>query len=84
MEERKGLVTIKGNPLTLVGPELKPGMPAPDVELLDNDLKPVRLSAFRGKVVVISAVRPWTPRSATWRPGASTPRRPLWATGWSS
>jgi thiol peroxidase len=56
MEERKSAVTIHGNPLTLVGKELKTGAPAPDVELLDNDLKPVRISAFKGKVAVISAV----------------------------
>ena len=38
MEERTGIITMKGNPLTLVGSELKVGDPAPDFELLDNDL----------------------------------------------
>jgi thiol peroxidase len=47
---------MRGNPLTLIGQEIKPGNPAPDFESLDNELKPVRLSSFRGKVVVISAV----------------------------
>jgi thiol peroxidase len=56
MTERPGLITIHGNPLTLVGAEIKPGAPAPDVELLDNDLNPVKLSSFRGKVVVLAAV----------------------------
>jgi thiol peroxidase len=56
MEERKGAVTRRGNPLTLVGREIKPGDKAPDVELLDNDLKPVRLSSFKGRVAVIAAV----------------------------
>jgi thiol peroxidase len=56
MEERKGAVTLRGNPLTLIGDEIKAGAKAPDVELLDNDLKPVRISAFKGKVVVVSAV----------------------------
>jgi thiol peroxidase len=56
MEERKGAVTLKGNPFTLVGREIKAGDKAPDVELLDNDLKPVRVSSFKGKVVVVSAV----------------------------
>jgi thiol peroxidase len=56
MEERNGAVTLRGNPLTLSGPEIKTGASAPDVELLDNDLKPVRLSAYRGKVVVVSSV----------------------------
>jgi thiol peroxidase len=56
MEERKGAVTLRGNPLTLVGKEVKAGVKAPDVELLDNDLKLVRISDFNGKVVVVSAV----------------------------
>lgn len=56
MEERKAAVTLRGNPLTLVGSEIKVGANAPDVELLDNELKPVKISAFKGKVVVVSAV----------------------------
>jgi thioredoxin-dependent peroxiredoxin len=56
MEERKGAVTLRGNPFTLVGTEIKAGDKAPDVELLGNDLKPVRISSFKGKVVVVSAV----------------------------
>ena len=56
MSERSGAITMKGNPLTLVGQELKVGDQAPDVTLLDNELNPVQLSSFKGKVVVISAV----------------------------
>ena len=56
MQERSAAVTIHGNPLTLVGKELKIGDPAPDVELLGNDLKPVKLSSFQGKVCVIASV----------------------------
>ena len=56
MEERGGIITMKGNPLTLVGKELKAADPAPDFEALDNDLSPVNLSSFRGKVCVISSV----------------------------
>ena len=56
MTERAGLVTIHGNPLTLVGDEVKVGDPAPEVELLDNDLKPVKLSSYRGKVLIIASV----------------------------
>ncbi len=56
MEERKGIVTIEGNPLTLVGSEVVVGQPAPDFEVLDNDLNPVSLSSFRGKVCLISSV----------------------------
>ena len=56
MTERTGIITIHGNPLTLVGEEIKVGMPAPDIELLDNDLNPVKLSSFRGKVVILTSV----------------------------
>ena len=56
MIERTGVMTIHGNPLTLVGEAVKVGAPALDVELLDNDLKPVRLSTYRGKTLVIASV----------------------------
>jgi thiol peroxidase len=56
MEERTGMITMRGNPLTIVGRELRVGDPAPDCEVLDNDLSPVKLSSFRGKVCVISSV----------------------------
>jgi thiol peroxidase len=56
MEERKGAVTMRGNPLTLIGKEVELGRAAPEAVLLDNDLKPVRISDFRGKVVVVSSV----------------------------
>jgi thiol peroxidase len=56
MTERPGAATMKGNPLTLAGTELKVGDVAPDLELLDNDLAPVKLSSFRGKVCIISTV----------------------------
>jgi thiol peroxidase len=56
MMERKGIVAMKGNPLTLIGPELKVGERAPDFTVLDNDLQPVSLSSFRGKPVVLSVV----------------------------
>jgi thiol peroxidase len=56
MQERPGAVTLHGNPLTLIGNEIKIGGKAPDIELLDNELKPVKLSSFRGKVVVVSSV----------------------------
>ena len=56
MTERKGIITIHGNPLTLLGTELKVGDKMPNVTLLDNDLKPVELSSYRGKTLVISCV----------------------------
>jgi thiol peroxidase len=56
MAERPGAATMKGNPLTLIGTDVKVGDEAPDLEVLDNDLSPVRLSSFRGKVCIISTV----------------------------
>jgi thiol peroxidase len=56
MKERKGLITMKGSPLTLVGNEVKVGEPAPDFEVLDNNLKPVKLSSFHSKICIISSV----------------------------
>ena len=56
MSERKGLVTFMGNPLTLVGNEVKVGDTAPDFVVLDNNLSPVKLSSFGGKICVLSSV----------------------------
>jgi thiol peroxidase len=56
MEERAGVVTMKGNPLTLLGKEPQAGSLAPDFEVLNNDLKPVRFSSYHGKICIISSV----------------------------
>lgn len=57
MRERTGLVTLKGNPVTLLGNEVKVGQKAPDVELVTNDLAQVKLSTlWQGKVCILSAV----------------------------
>jgi thiol peroxidase len=55
MKERKGLVTMKGKPLTLLGNEVKVGDMMPDCEVVGKDLAPVKLSSFRGKVCIISS-----------------------------
>ena len=36
---------MRGNPLTLLGPELKAGEKAPDFSAVDDGLKPVNLAA---------------------------------------
>jgi thiol peroxidase len=54
MEERRGVVTMKGNPLTLLGPDLKAGDKAPQFTVLDSELKQVSLSDFAGKIKIIS------------------------------
>ena len=48
--------TLKGNPFTLVGPELKTGDAAPDFTLVDNGLKPVTLKDTGSGVRIISVV----------------------------
>ncbi|HJU12470.1 MAG TPA: thiol peroxidase [Candidatus Binataceae bacterium] len=55
-EERKGAVTMRGNPMTLVGPELKPGQKAPNFTLVGKDMKPVTLDNFKGKVKIIASI----------------------------
>jgi thiol peroxidase len=55
MVERSGVVTAHGEPLTLLGKELKVGEKAPEFTVLDNDMKAVSLADFSGKTVIISA-----------------------------
>lgn len=55
-KERTGLITMKGQPLTLLGNEVKVGDKAPDFEVLANDLSKVKLSSFAGKVCIIASV----------------------------
>ena len=56
MSERTGIITFKGNPMTLLGPELKVGDKAPDFLVVDNGLAPVTLASSAGKIRIISAV----------------------------
>lgn len=56
MSERSGIITMKGKPLTLKGSEVKVGDNAPDVTLIDNDLNPVKLSSYKGKLLLILSV----------------------------
>lgn len=56
MQERKGAVTLRGNPMTLLGPELKVGDQAPDFKLVGNDMKPVTLADTAGKVRILASV----------------------------
>lgn len=55
-EERTGVITFGGNPMTLLGPELKVGQKAPDFKVLANDLTEVTLADSAGKVRLISVV----------------------------
>lgn len=47
---------MHGNPLTLVGTEAKVGDSAPEFEVIDNNLNPVKRSAFKGKACCISSL----------------------------
>lgn len=49
-------VTFKGNPVTLVGTEVKVGDKAPNFTVLANDLSPVTLEDTKGQVRLISVV----------------------------
>jgi thiol peroxidase len=54
--ERLGATTLKGNPLTLIGPQLKPGDSAPDFNVVDQALKPVTLKDTGRNVRIFSVV----------------------------
>ncbi len=55
-EPRQGEVTMRGNPIDLVGPKLQAGDPAPDFTCVNTDLAPVSLKDTAGKVRLFSVV----------------------------
>lgn len=55
-QERTGLITFKGNPMTLLGPDVKPGDVAPEFKVVDNGLQAVTLADSKGKVRLITVV----------------------------
>ncbi len=54
--ERPGATTLRGKPLTLLGPELKVGDKAPDFEVVDTNFAPVNLAATGNAVRILSVV----------------------------
>lgn len=56
MEKRTGVVTFAGNPIALLGKEVKVGDKAPAFTVLDNGLGEKTLADYAGKVKVISIV----------------------------
>ncbi|MEQ9459437.1 MAG: thiol peroxidase [Phycisphaeraceae bacterium] len=56
MSDRPAAVTLKGNPMTLVGPELKAGDKAPAFSLVANDMSAKSLDDYAGKVKILSVV----------------------------
>lgn len=55
-QERTGVATFKGNPITLVGPELKAGDSAPAFVVSKNLLEDASLGDYAGKIKLISVV----------------------------
>ena len=56
MTERSAAITFKGNPMTLIGDEIKVGDTLPDFKLVGAGLAEVANAQFAGKVLVISVV----------------------------
>jgi thioredoxin-dependent peroxiredoxin len=54
--ERPGATTLRGNPLTVLGPELKAGEKAPEFQAVDDSLKPVTLESTGKSVRIFSVV----------------------------
>jgi thiol peroxidase len=55
-KERPKAVTMRGNPLTLLGPELRAGDPAPEFTALSGKLQEVHLADSKGKVRILSVI----------------------------
>ena len=56
MEANNRSISWRGTPFNLSGNEIKVGDPAPDCELVANDLSLVRLSSYQEKIRIISAL----------------------------
>lgn len=54
--EKRSVTTFAGNPVTLVGKEVKVGDKAPDFVCLKSDLSPFTLEDVKGKIKLISVV----------------------------
>ncbi len=54
MKKRTGIITIGGEPKTLVGKPIKVGDKAPDFTVWDKDLNPVTLKDVAGKKVILT------------------------------
>jgi len=54
--ERPAATTMKGKPLTLIGPELKTGDKAPDFDAVTEGLQPVNLEKTGNGVLIFSVI----------------------------
>ena len=55
-QERTGIILFKGNPMTLLGPDVAVGADAPDFQVVNTDLQPVTLNDTRGQIRLITVV----------------------------
>lgn len=56
MKKNSQLVTFLGNPITLIGDQVKVGDKAQNFTVLANDLKPIEFASLKDSVKIISAV----------------------------
>ena len=56
VQERAAATTLRGNPMTLLGPELKAGDKAPEFDVINDSLKPVNLGTTGNHVRIFSVV----------------------------
>lgn len=56
MQKRLNEVTMRGDPVTLLGPKIKVGDIANDFVVLNAEMKPIKLSDFKGHVRIINSV----------------------------
>ena len=56
MPEVATAVTMKGNPVTLLGKEVRVGQALPECTLVATDLSEIKLSSYKGKKLIISVV----------------------------
>lgn len=56
LPSRISSVTAGGEPIVLLGDELKTGQQAPTFKVVDNNFKPVMLTDFQGQTVLLSVV----------------------------
>ncbi|MDZ7343441.1 MAG: thiol peroxidase [candidate division KSB1 bacterium] len=54
--DRTGIVSFKGRPATLVGPEIKVGAKAPAFTVLAQDFSEIQSEAFANRVTVLASV----------------------------
>ena len=56
VKERTGVYSVRDNPLTLLGADLKVGAKAPGFSLISNAMQPVTLADSKGKTRIIAPV----------------------------